>query len=497
MSLFAIMLKLLLVLTGCGSSHLEPGILIIAVDGLKAEDVQCASNTENEFRGFNFLCQNFIRVQGLVVNSTSSAANMASLLTGLPPERHGLQQNSQFISAEQVLLPEKLTRRGWRTSFFSGGAPLARRTQLNQGFETFDESIPNSPRWVHRSFEQSIAPFMSWLQESGGRHFSVISVSDLMNAETATISDKGETRPRSLEGQIEEFDESFFHFIDDLRRQNLWNNGWVIVVGLSGRPDLLDKTPTALQIHPGRFLVPLFIRPPAHVTIGDTGPERTMQGVWSLTQLSDFLEDIANEIDTPASRQNPTPMQMLKDREASLVKVEACSGKICRNAFSDQKAWLVWESPLNLDLPGRKDLLEKIKKTSDVPSAPPRLKIDDSVLIKTPKFAALADCLTTVDEDSNARLCTSKSVQALRAMSQLRQNLLARPESLREQKIRFLHDWSQLSSASQIYRKLQPTGLYLDLRNEPLNEYATLQTLLERPEFRDIQREALRAIPVR
>lgn len=504
MSRFAITLKLLLLsaltllLTpGCTNSRTDSGILVIAIEGLKSEDVACIPGEETDLRGFNFLCQNFLSIQGVVANSTSSAANLASLLSGLPPEKHGLRVNDQSIAATQVLLSEKLAMRGWRTSLFSGGAPILRRTQLNQGFETFDESMPLAPKIPYRSFELSSLPFFSWIKESeGSRHLTLITINDLLFPEIPTLSDKGETRPRSLEGQIDELDESLFHFFEDLQKRGLLKKWWVVVVGLSGRSDVNDRTAAALQVNPSSLLVPIYLHGPEASYLN----ESHLTGVWSFTQIGEFLQDIANDIDTGTSSRGSSFIEKLKDREANFASSEGCVSKTdkslyCRTAFFDKQAWLVWEAPLRLDVPGRKELFAKIQASGER-HRPEPLQIPAHL---PAKFEALQACLEKFGEETPAtafvRACPSKIIQSLRNFYLLRQTLLARPESLRDQKLRFFHEWSQMAAAHQLYLKFDPTRHFNELDALASNEYLTIQKILERPELRDLQREAQRSLP--
>lgn len=502
MTLFLIMLKLLLVLAGCHRGREEGGVLIIGIAGLKAEDIPCDLARENELRGFNFLCQNFVRGQGLIANSTSTAANMASLLTGLTPEQHHLQVNDQFIPASHILLPEKLLLRGWRTSFFSGGAPLSRRTQLSQGFETFDESLPLSPKVPHRSFELSTRPFFNWLKEARAKHFAVITVNDLLYPDTVHVSDKGETRPRSLDGQLDELDESFFHFFEELGRQEFGRKSWILIVGLSGRPDPRDSTPAAMQVNPSQMLVPFFIRPP--LGLGESfnqNRNEEIEGLWSHAELGGFIEDIANNLDLPLTRRSAQPLQALRDREMPLLKAEGCyqipgNPVECRLAYFNHQAWLRWQSPLALDQPARRELLAEIRKSS-AGDPPPRTRIPTR---HRPKAPALEDCLNKFDDEgaftSFQRLCLSKPILLLRQLAQSRKDLQARPENIREQKVRFIYEWNLLASAHKLYDKFLPTWLFTDLNPRPSEEFLSVETILERPEFRDLQRETARTSPL-
>ena len=66
----------------------------------------------------------------------------ASLLTGLDPQQHGIQDNgSVSLDAEFLTLAEVLSERGYATAAFVASRVLDRRFGLNQGFQTYDDFI--------------------------------------------------------------------------------------------------------------------------------------------------------------------------------------------------------------------------------------------------------------------------------------------------------------------------------------------------------------------
>lgn len=500
---FLVTLKLLLLLAACTPARDDAGILVIAVEGLKTDDLPCVAGEPSDQRGFNFLCQNFVHVQGLIANSTSNAANVATLLTGMPPTRHGLRYNDQSLAASQVSLAEKLVTRGWRTSFFTSGAPLLRRTRLDQGFEIFDESNPVSPRTPYRSLELTSVPFLNWLKETeGARHLAFMTSGDLMYPEFPSISDMGESRPRSLEGEIEELDETLFHFLEETQRNGLWKKWWIVVVGLPGRTEPLNRRPVGMQINPTAMLMPLYLHPPENVRL----PENRINGVWSFAELGEFLREIADDFDT-GDRRTPAERgqffaQKWRDREASFATAEGCfpapNGDLqCRTAFFDGTTWLAWEAPLKLDAPGRKELVAKVQTALNPAKPEPPLQL---AVVKT-KLETLTGCLDEFAQETAAgafmRVCPSRTVQTLRGLKEARQTSVARPEALRELKLGFIHEFTLLASAHHLFTKSEPRQSYGDLNPAPSREFLTVQKILERPDLRDLQREALRALPLK
>lgn len=236
---------ILALLTQCRwNSQPSPSIIIIAVDQLGVNQINCNPETESTAHsGLGILCQEAIRFTHAYTTSPLSGPALTSILTGLYPFQHGLRSNSKsFLSGRVTTLAEAAQQNGFVTSFFSGGAPVLRKLNLQQGFETFDDLFNPTPNLLFRSFLKSQESFKSWLKESNPHHFlSVFYVPDLAYMNTVTQSDLGQTRNLSFESQLEEFDESLFTFIQDLKSAKLWDSTTLVVVGLNG-PDHNQRT---------------------------------------------------------------------------------------------------------------------------------------------------------------------------------------------------------------------------------------------------------------
>lgn len=238
-SKFALGLVVILITTVVGCTRIstsQESILMIAVDGLTYSDVNCLDSQETGKSGFQILCEEGIRFSHAYTTSTLAAPAVASLLTGLYPHEHGLRHNgAQSLNA--TLIPLEATRRGYRTSFFSGGPPLLRRSGLQNGFEVFNDSMFISFNSFNRPIQSSVRLFKNWaFEEKDQPYFSFIYASDLSHPGNPTTTDSGESRILSVESQIQEVDESLYDLFVDLKKRDLWNKTLIVLTGLSGRP---------------------------------------------------------------------------------------------------------------------------------------------------------------------------------------------------------------------------------------------------------------------
>ncbi|MBX2988504.1 MAG: sulfatase-like hydrolase/transferase [Bdellovibrionaceae bacterium] len=226
-----------------------PSVLIVAVDSLPFHASLCTGDGEEEHSGFRTLCNESIRFTHAMTTSPLSVPALTSIMTGLYPFQHEVRANGgPGLSPHFRTFAESALGRGYRTSFFSGGAPLWRRTGLHQGFEIFDDNLNISAGRLFRPFSESRRLFENWLfQEVEDRAFvSVIYVPDLNFTDTVTETNNGEIRSLSYDSQLEELDETLGELFGVLKKSNRWNDTFISVVGLNGR----EISPRSGEIEP-------------------------------------------------------------------------------------------------------------------------------------------------------------------------------------------------------------------------------------------------------
>lgn len=233
--IFILLTLLCLIQLSCTKND-KPSFLIIAVDELTMTDITC-NQDDKVNSGLQILCNESVRFTHAFTPSTLTVPALASLLTGLYPFQHNVRHNGgPRLAAEIELSPEVAIKKGYRTSFFSGGAPVFRKSGLNQGFEVFDDNLIPSFSALFRSFKKTTAIFTHWLNKEvqSEPFFSVLYVPDLLFTTTETSTPLGEIRNLSLESQIDEFDETLFDLIAKLKSEDRWDNTTIVLVGLNG-----------------------------------------------------------------------------------------------------------------------------------------------------------------------------------------------------------------------------------------------------------------------
>lgn len=320
-SLFLILVCLVQI--SCKTSD-KKSVLVIAVDELTITDINCNQSPEDvERSGFQLLCNESVRFTHAFTPSTLSVPALSSLLTGLYPYQHKVRHNAgPGLAAEFETLQEVAYARDYRTSFFSGGAPVFRRSGLNQGFELFEDNIIPTFKSLFRPFKKNADAFLQWLKQEVGTDafLSVIYVPDLLFTTTETLTDLGEPRNLSFESQVDELDESLFELFSHLKSSQLWDKTTVVLVGLNGHTTndrLREFSP--VNLHGENTQVALFIKPAQSKKRDEAIHWKIDQNV-SLVDVSRTLFELIGEsvVDSsPSSFPTHSLLEVLKSPNAS------------------------------------------------------------------------------------------------------------------------------------------------------------------------------------
>ncbi len=274
-----------------------PNVIVIAVDGLGVNQVQCLDESREEgSSGFDELCKKSLRFTHAYTTSLQTIPAVGSILTGLLPiESQYPANHRRFISSTEQTLPELLFQKKIATSFFSGGTPVIRKSNLHQGFDLFDDFFKPHLGKINKSFSQLGNQFFSWQKEIHRRPFlSFIYVNDLMFIDTPTTDSSGRARDLSYDSQVAELDESLGVFFKRLQQQDLWDNTTLILVGLNGpiqgsRPSELFET----NLYSERTQISLLIKPAQKPK--DTNTSWTVNENVSLADVGQTLAEMYEE----------------------------------------------------------------------------------------------------------------------------------------------------------------------------------------------------------
>lgn len=262
--LYLILIWTSLVQLSC-ESQTKNSILIIAVDNLGFDDINCFKENTAVKSGIKLLCDEAIRYTHAFTTSTMSVPSLASLMTGHYPIQHGVRHNGTPALSPTIMTNSKTAvQLNYRTAFFSGGAPVLRKTGLSQGFEIFDDHIQPSEQFLFRPFSKTLGQFENWIKNEVDtkQFYSIIYAPDLLFTKMPTTSESGEARNLTYESQVEELDANLYRLFEFLKQEKLWNNTTIVFTGLHGynNPNRENEI-QPINLHSENTQVALFVKP--------------------------------------------------------------------------------------------------------------------------------------------------------------------------------------------------------------------------------------------
>jgi hypothetical protein len=279
----------------------QPSVLVLMVENLGFNAFSCGdSSAPPDDVLFESFCEESVRFTHAYTPSTMSQATIASLLTGLYPREHGVRHNGpQGLSAKQVTIAEVAKAAHFKTSFFSGGPPIFRRSGFSQGFDIFDDNIGLTLKNLYRPALNIINLFLDWQKSSAPAEpfVSFLYFADPQFIDQPTIDDVGEVRESSYEGQIAEVSESIETLVKEMKHRKIWDTTTVILVGLNGvANDVRSSEPGAVNLFGESTRTVLMVKP-AH----EARPEYVKPSNWKIDS-NVSLVDVGETLQVMLSR---------------------------------------------------------------------------------------------------------------------------------------------------------------------------------------------------
>lgn len=146
-------------------------VIIIAVDTLRADHLGCYGYPRNTSPNINEFSLDAVKFNQCYTPSPLTTPAFASMLTSLPPYKHGAKRNGLSIFDQVNSLPQFLKDKGYRTGAFVSNWTLKKNlTHLDRGFDTYEE-ILTKKRWLGLLNPEGEAPHITleadkWLYEN-------------------------------------------------------------------------------------------------------------------------------------------------------------------------------------------------------------------------------------------------------------------------------------------------------------------------------------------
>ena len=151
-------------------------LLLITLDTVRADRLGAYGAAGAATPALDGMARAGVRFEQAIAAAPLTLPSHATILTGLPPTRHGLRHNGAGRLADPIdTLAERLRAAGYDTAAFVGAFVLDRRFGLDQGFALYDDEIPRGATAPHLEAERPASAVveraLGWLAEREGRPF--------------------------------------------------------------------------------------------------------------------------------------------------------------------------------------------------------------------------------------------------------------------------------------------------------------------------------------
>lgn len=137
-----------------------PDVLLISIDTLRADHLPTYGYPRPTAPYIDAFSREAAVFEQAYTHAPFTLPSHTSLLTGLYPERHGVQNRGDTLGPDVVTLAELLRSAGYRTAAFTNGYFVSPEFGLDRGFEVFDYAHEIQ---VKRNAEQTNRAILSWL----------------------------------------------------------------------------------------------------------------------------------------------------------------------------------------------------------------------------------------------------------------------------------------------------------------------------------------------
>ncbi|MHC5156691.1 MAG: sulfatase-like hydrolase/transferase [Planctomycetota bacterium] len=279
---------------GGGPRH----IVLISIDTLRADHLSCYGYGHRTTPVIDAFAENAVLFENCFSNIPLTLPAHASMLTGLIPPAHGVQDNLGMVLSDSIVtLPEILQAEGYTTYGIISAEVLKRSYGLNQGFDVYDDSFDaaNSAEMVaQRTGDETVTHAIKWLRENRDKKtFMFIHFYDphTVYAPPAPF-DKRFQHP--YDGEIAFVDHCIGQFLEELKRSGQYDDSLIIVTGDHG--EMLGEhgeSEHGYFIYQNALRVPLIIKPAGfskkrrvtnNTTLTDIVPTILAQGDYEMSE---------------------------------------------------------------------------------------------------------------------------------------------------------------------------------------------------------------------
>jgi len=303
---------LVAILVGWGNQieDQRPNFVFIITDDISAEDLSVYGNEAIETPHLDRMALSGLVFENAYLTISSCSPSRNSIITGRYPHNTGAPEIHVELPEDQHTFVQSLQQAGYHT-VLSGKNHMAPPEQL--GFDAHSDSQPaGSENWIaHLRDRPEDTPFFFWFaSHDAHRDWQVNDKAPEYDSDAVWVPPYIYDGPRTREDltgyyhEVSRSDHYTGQVLDELERQGIADNTYVIYMSDNGRPFPRSKT----------YLYRNGIRTPLIVTGPEVTPGRTESLVSSI-DLAATLLDLAG-VETPETVQGVSLRPVLSDHEA-------------------------------------------------------------------------------------------------------------------------------------------------------------------------------------
>ncbi|HYW68796.1 MAG TPA: sulfatase [bacterium] len=127
--------------SGSSDSSSSPNILLIMLDTTRTDCLGCYGARDGVTPNIDKLAEESLLFEQAVTPEPLTRPAVSTMLTGLYPRSHGVDNNTRSLDDGFVTLAEALQKRGYVTGAFMAASVLSSYYGTDQGFDTYSEPI--------------------------------------------------------------------------------------------------------------------------------------------------------------------------------------------------------------------------------------------------------------------------------------------------------------------------------------------------------------------
>lgn len=131
---------------GLGRPAARPNVLLVSIDSLRADHLGAYGYPRDTSPTIDALARQGVVFEWAISSAPWTIPAHATMLTGLPPEVHGVNSFRQRLAPEAYTLAEALQQAGYATAAFVSGPTVMAQYGFDQGFAFYDESMAEPDR---------------------------------------------------------------------------------------------------------------------------------------------------------------------------------------------------------------------------------------------------------------------------------------------------------------------------------------------------------------